>query len=124
MIHLDTSALIGALTAERRAAPLLRRWIADGMRVGLCTLVLYEWRRGPRTAEELSDQERYVPSDTAVPFGVEEARIAADVYARSTHARTRELDIAIAACAIAHGAALWTLNPRDFADIPGLELVR
>jgi predicted nucleic acid-binding protein len=31
--------------------------------------------------------------------------------------------MAIAACAIANGASLWTLNPDDFAGIPGLTLV-
>lgn len=25
-------------------------------------------------------------------------------------------------CAITHDAALWTMNPQDFRDIPGLEL--
>jgi predicted nucleic acid-binding protein len=34
------------------------------------------------------------------------------------------MDIAIAATAIAHGAGLWTLNPNDFAAIPGLKLVK
>jgi len=37
--------------------------------------------------------------------------------------RERKLDLAIAATAILHDAALWTLNPRDFADIPRLRLV-
>jgi len=32
------------------------------------------------------------------------------------------VDLAIAACAMTHDAALWTLNMEDFADIPGLEL--
>jgi predicted nucleic acid-binding protein len=35
----------------------------------------------------------------------------------------RELDLAIAASAIRQDAAFWTLNPRDFADIPRLRLV-
>jgi hypothetical protein len=26
------------------------------------------------------------------------------------------------ACALVLGARLWTLNPRDFRDLPGLEL--
>lgn len=32
------------------------------------------------------------------------------------------MDLAIAACALEHGAALWTLNRDDFADIPDLRL--
>jgi predicted nucleic acid-binding protein len=52
-----------------------------------------------------------------------EAAIAADAYSRMRRPRGREIDLAIAACAIAHGAALWTLNRADFADIIGLGLV-
>jgi len=37
--------------------------------------------------------------------------------------RGRELDLAVAASAMVHGAAIWTLNPGDFRDIPGLRLV-
>jgi predicted nucleic acid-binding protein len=36
----------------------------------------------------------------------------------------REANLAIAACAIEHRAAIWTLNPADFADIPGVNLYR
>jgi predicted nucleic acid-binding protein len=32
------------------------------------------------------------------------------------------MDLAIAACAISHQAALWTLNTADFNDISGLGL--
>jgi hypothetical protein len=35
----------------------------------LPTLVLYEWLRGPRLAEELAAQEAVVPSSDAIPFG-------------------------------------------------------
>ena len=38
--------------------------------------------------------------------------------------RGREIDIAIAACAIAHDAQLWTVNPADFKDIPNLGLLQ
>lgn len=33
-------------------------------------------------------------------------------------------DAAIAACAIINGASLYTLNTKDFIDIPGLDLYR
>jgi predicted nucleic acid-binding protein len=122
MIHLDTSALIAALTGPRSHAPVLRRFIADGERLGAAALVLYEWWRGPRTEHELRDQEALLPSAHVVAFGAPEAAVAADLYRRLKRPRQRELDIAIAACAIAQNAALWTLNPEDFADIPGLEL--
>ena len=122
MIHLDTSALITALTGERRAAPQLRRLISDGIRVSLSTPVLYEWLRGPRTPGELAVAEGFVPAGEVCIFGLEEARLAADLYRRLPRPRGREIDIAIAACAINAGASLWTLNPKDFADIPGLAL--
>jgi predicted nucleic acid-binding protein len=122
MIHLDTSALVGALTGPRSSSPILRAWLEDGMRLSLSTLVLYEWRRGPRTPEELENQEALFPSADAVSFGVREAEIAADLYRRLGRPRARQIDIAIAACAIAAGAEVWTLNPLDFRDIPELQL--
>lgn len=87
-------------------------------------LVLYEWLRGPRTARELTDQEKLFPSAAAVVFDSEDAALSANLYRKLRRARSREIDIAIAACAIRHEAKLWTLNPDDFADIPGLRLYR
>ena len=49
-------------------------------------------------------------------------RLARRYIARYGAHESREIDIAIAACAIRHEAALWTLNTADFADIPGLRL--
>ena len=63
------------------------------------------------------------PGEDSVPFGAAEARAAADCYGKVQRARGREIDIAVAACAIVHDAALWTLNPRDFRDLPGLKLL-
>ena len=123
MIHLDTSSLIAALSGPRSHAPVLRRYVSDGERLGVSTIVLYEWWRGPRTAEELDAQEVILPARTACQFGVAEAALAASIYRRLKRPRHRETDLAVAACAILQNAALWTLNPRDFSDIPGLELV-
>lgn len=122
MILVDTSALIDSLTGPKRSASRLRSFIDQGDRLALPSLVLYEWWRGPRTEEDLRVQDALFPTDQALPFGVTEARIAARLYAQVGHPRGRELDLAIAACALARGARLWTLNVEDFDDIPGLEL--
>jgi predicted nucleic acid-binding protein len=123
MIHLDTSVLVDALTGPRRSARRLRAVIEQGERLSYSALVLYEWRRGPRLPEELRVQEALFPSGEAVPFGPAEAALAAELYRQVPRPRGRELDLAIAASAILQDAALWTLNPRDFADLPRLRLI-
>lgn len=121
-IHLDTSVLIDALTGSRRSLEPLERTVAAGHVIGLSTLVLYEWRRGPRSDDELTWQEALMPSVHARAFGEIEAVAAAEIYRGLKRARGRDMDIAIAACAVVQGARLWTLNPDDFRDLPGVEL--
>jgi predicted nucleic acid-binding protein len=121
--HLDTSVLVDALTGARRSEQALTALISEGEPVGIATLVLYEWLRGPRHEAEIVDQEALLPAVRAVPFGAREALLAATLFRQVPHARTREFDLGIAACAVTHGARLWTLNPRDFSDIPGLRLL-
>ena len=55
-------------------------------------------------------------------FGPAEAARAARMYRSLKRAGGRDMNIAIAACAIEHCARFWTLNPDDFVDLPGLEL--
>jgi predicted nucleic acid-binding protein len=121
-IHLDTSVLVDALTGPRHSLAALERTIAAGHVLATSTLVLFEWLRGPRTDEEIADQEALLPAASAREFGASEAARAARMYRTLTRARGRDMDIAIAACAIEHVARLWTLNPADFRDLPGLEL--
>ena len=122
IVHLDTSVIVDALTGVRRSAASLERTVVRGHVIATSTLALYEWLRGPRTADEIEDQEALLPSGEARGFGPTEAARAADLYRSLKRARGRDMDIAIAACALEHGARLWTLNPGDFRDMPGLEL--
>ena len=89
MIHLDTCVLVDALSGPRRSASRLRALIDAGERISFCSLVLYEWRRGPRLPEELRVQEALFPGDAAAVFGIREAIVAADLYRRVHRRRGR-----------------------------------
>lgn len=123
IVHLDTSALIDALTGPKRSLDVLAALAEDGHRLNVSSIVLYEWLRGPRIKAELLVQEELFPRERTVAFGADEAATAAGLYARVRRPRGREVDLAVAACAIASEAALWTLNRSDFSDIPDLKLV-
>lgn len=123
MIVIDTSALIDSLCGSRRSAPRLRRLIEEGERIVMPAIVLYEWLRGPRLREELLAQEELFPGDQAIEFGAAEAAFAAELYRTLRKSRGREIDLAIAATASLRDAAIWTLNPADFKDVPGIDLV-
>lgn len=122
VIHLDTSVLIDALTRDKLLLPPIMRILDRGDRLALSTMVLFEWLRGPRGRDDLEAQGLLFPSHEALPFEAADAEISARIYRSVTRPRSREADIAIAACAIRHEAALWTVNAGDFADIPGLRL--
>jgi predicted nucleic acid-binding protein len=124
VILLDTSVVIDGMTGDRRLLPELTRLLKQGEKLVLSTMVLYEWLRGPRLPVELAMQESMLPSEAALPFEPADARISAELYRSAPRARSREIDLAIAACAIRHKAELWTLNRADFAGIPGLRLLK
>lgn len=75
-----------------------------------------------RSTQKLATQEALFPAEQAVAFGPEYARVAAAFYQQVSRARSREIDLAIGACAILQEAELWTMNTKGFCDIPGLRL--
>ena len=85
MIHLDTSVLVDALTGPRRSAPALRGVLDQGERIGIATLVLYEWLRGPRREAEGSTRGklvlRVVEGDRSTDNGGSRGRAAAPRFA-------------------------------------------
>ena len=122
MIILDTCILIDGLTGNRSSANAIRAALAAGERILVPSLVLYEWLRGPRQRAEVAAQEALFPAGSVVPFGPEEATLSAKLYRAVSRPRKREIDLAIAACAIIRDASLWTLNAADFRDVPRLRL--
>jgi predicted nucleic acid-binding protein len=64
--------------------------------------------------------DRMLAALEELPFGGREAAVYAHIVERCGFSRTRILDRMIAATAIVAGAALVTLNARDFRDIPDL----
>lgn len=124
MIVLDTSVLIEAASAatDSPIPARMRLLIASAERLAVPSLVFYEFLRGPRRPEEIVFQEALFPVARALGYGKAEAQLSADLYRSVKRPKGREIDLAIAATAIAHDAFLWTLNVRDFTDIPDLRL--
>lgn len=69
----------------------------EGERIVLPGLVLSEWLRGPRVPRELEARARLLPADEAIPFGSDEAALAARLCREVQRGRGREIDLAIAA---------------------------
>jgi len=124
VIVLDNSILVDSLTGPRKSYPALRRVAASFDPLAVPALVLYEWLRGPRLPVELDDLTAIRGPESIIPFGPQEASLAAELYLAVRRPRSRAYDLAIAACAILRSASLWTLNPKDFQDIPNLRLYR
>lgn len=122
IVALDTSVLIPALAhSSHPIATELEELLASGHPIVVPSLVAFEWLRGVQDARDRDDFDALFDAESIVPFGLEEATIAARLYRTVKRPRGREADIMIAATAISRSARLWTMNHDDFSDLPGLE---
>lgn len=118
MIHLDTSFLIRALvrgTAEDRA---LRRWIAKGESLAVCSVAWAEFQCGPLTSSELAVAGAII--DGHRDFTKDNAEAAARLYNESGRRRGSLIDCMIAAAALADDAPVATANRADLVRLSQL----
>ena len=121
-VHLDTDFLIVAIGRAGRERRRLLRLADSGDVVQLSAVAWYEFARGPRLPEQLAVARSFFGEEGIVPFGEDLAARAAETFRSLGSPRRRAADIAIGTTAAAAGARLLTLNRRDFAGIPDLEI--
>ena len=118
MILVDSSVWIDFLgPAPGRAGAELRRMIAEAEPFAITGVVVTEILQGLRS--DVAEMERYLSMwDMLEPRGYATYREAASIFrlARRKGFTVTTLDCLIAAIALEHGAAVFTLD-RDFARI-------
>jgi len=120
IIHLDTSFLIRALKANSGEDTQLRRWMADGVKLGMSAIGWAEFLSGPLDQPQLALAAAIVGEPE--PFVAQDSIQTAELFNHSGRRRGSLLDCMIAATAIRVGAGLATSNRGDFRRFPGLRL--
>jgi tRNA(fMet)-specific endonuclease VapC len=130
MICCDTNVFIAFLNRRPvRVEERFRLALAGGVRLAMPIIALYELRHGAKASAKPKDNEASVDDlltfgIEVLDFGQEDARHAADIYARLRRQGTPigPYDVLIAAQARARGATLVTANMREFARVPDLSV--
>jgi len=128
MICLDTNIAIYVIN---RRMPTVRRRLAEQLRlgteIGFPAVALFELRYGHARSDRRAESDRLLaeflaPGIAVLPFEEEDAAHAGDIraYLESKGTPIGHYDYLIAAQARRRGAALVTLNVREFARVPGL----
>jgi predicted nucleic acid-binding protein len=115
--------LIRALVRNSPQDKRVREWLRAGEGLGISALGWAEFLSGPIEAEAFAVVARLVPR--CLPFGEDEAPLAARLFNDTGRRRGSLMDCMIAATAIRHRAALATVDERDFIRFAsaGLKLV-
>ena len=138
---IDSSVFIAversATRASRRANPTTRALdaivdsVADDEEIGIATITASELLHGvERAAPQVRARrtafvEAVLAAVPSVPFDLAAARIHASLWAAllARHEPIGPHDLIIAATALAIGWSVATLNHREFARVPGLDVV-
>jgi tRNA(fMet)-specific endonuclease VapC len=131
MICLDTNIVIGVVNGRSSS---LRHRLGEQMRAGtpiaVPVIALFEMRYGFAKSDRRAHSERLLEKFLGLgigvlPFEVEDAAHAGDIRAELERGGTPigHYDYLIAAQARRRGAALATLDAREFDRVPGLIVV-
>ena len=123
MIQLDTSFLIRSLVPGTPEDGQLRRWLEDRSLLSVSAVVWTEFLCGPLRTREIQ-LARQVVGDV-LPYGADEAALAAELFNRSGRRRGTLVDCMVAATALCREAPLATANRADFRQFEssGLKLI-
>ena len=128
MICLDTNIAIYVIN---RRVPSVRHRLAEQLRlgteIGFSAIALFELRYGHARSDRRAEADRLLaeflaPGFVVLAFDAEDAAHAGDIRAHLESKGTPigPYDCLIAAQARRRGAALVTLNTREFMRVPGL----
>ena len=125
MILLDTNIIVAFLNGDNS---ILKRIKDEIDRIALSSLVVAELDYGAKVSQRAKDNleklYRFVDVVQVVPFDIESAKIFGSIKSklRNIGKPTGEVDVLIAATAMAHKATLVTANRKHFENIEGLRL--
>jgi predicted nucleic acid-binding protein len=113
MIHLDTNYLIGLLVKGSPQSGDVDGWLATAETLATSAISWTEFLNGPVTPLEVSRVEAVLQS-RILPFGQQQAILAADLFNKTGRRRGCRFDCLIAATAILAQAEVATVNQSDF----------
>ena len=113
MIRLDTNYVIGLLFKDSVPAWQVDGWLAVGQALGTGAIAWVEFLNGPITPIEVI-RAKAVLQSVIVPFGQQEAALAADLFNKTGRRRGSRFDCLIAATAIKAQGEVATVNQSDF----------
>jgi predicted nucleic acid-binding protein len=121
MVHLDTNFLIHFLLGVPENVQRLETWNKAGEPIAVSVIVWMEFVTGPAEPDAIEKAKALI-GQNFIPFGLDEATKAAEIFNIAGRQRSARADSMIAATAIIHNAKLATDDPTDFGRFLGAGL--